>query len=140
MEMNTNIFNRYLSNGKAKGFENVFYIVQCPYVTHEWWLLLLRETHQVVSTSPTKAGILSNVEMMVNKYKTPDNIYKAMLKTDYQLNPTTIAQRVELSKEYEFMIPEINRVVQRAVQKTNNKAVPMKIKFKKVAPIQTLAF
>lgn len=138
--MEMTMFNRYLKEGKAKGFDNVFYIVQCPYTSYEWWQLMLRDTHQVISTSPTKDGILANVEMMVKKYKTPDNIYSAMSKTDYQLNPTTIQQRKELAKEYEFMLPEINRVANKAVQGTNEKSVPMKIKFKRVTPIQTLAF
>ncbi len=110
VRMNMKFMNQYLKDGKAKGMENTFYIIQCPYTSQEWWQLLLRETHQVVSTSPTKAGILENVQMMVKKYKTSDNVIKAMSKTDYQLNPNTIEQRKELYKVYECLIPESSNV------------------------------
>lgn len=138
--MEMKFVNKYLKDGKAKGMENTFYVVKCPYVTHEWWLLLLRDTHQVVSTSSSKSGILENAQMMVRKYKTSDNIYKAMSKTEYKLNPSTIEQRKELSKVYEFMLPEVEKAVRLAVQETNNKAVPIKVKFKKVTPFKALSF
>lgn len=134
------MMNQYLRSGKAKHMENTFYIIPCPFVQYEWWLLVLKDTHQVVSTSPTKAGILENVQMMVKKYKTSDTIYKAMSKTDYQLNPNTIALRVELSKVYEHLLPEVENAVRLAVKETNTKAVPMKIKFKKVTPFKALAY
>lgn len=133
-------FNKYLNDGRAKGMENTFYVIQCPYVSHEWWLLVLKETHQVVSTSPTKAGILENVQMMVKKYKTADVILKAMSKTDYQLNPNTIAQRKELAKVYECLIPEVENAVRLATKESNTQAVPMKIKFKKVTPFKALSY
>ena len=136
-----NLFNKYLNDGKAKDFSNVFYVVQCPYVSHEWWQLLLVETHQVISTSPTKAGILQNVEMMVKKYKNADTILEVMKKTDYQINPITLEQRKELYKHYEFMLPEVNSAVKRAVHEVNNvPSTPIKVKFKRVQPVRTLSF
>lgn len=138
--MNMKFMNQYLKDGKAKGMENTFYIIQCPYTSQEWWQLLLRETHQVVSTSPTKAGILENVQMMVKKYKTSDNVIKAMSKTDYQLNPNTIEQRKELYKVYECLIPEVENAVRLATKEVNNTGVPIKVKFKKVTPFKALSF
>ena len=138
--MELKMMNQYLKDGRVKNMENVFYIVQCPYVSQEWWLLLLRDTHQVVSTSPTKAGILENVQQMVKKYKTSDNIYNAMSKTEYKINPNTIAQRKELYKVYECLLPEVERAVRLASKEVNTTGVPMKVKFKKVTPFKALAF
>ena len=138
--MNMKFMNQYLKDGKATGMENTFDIIHCPYTSQEWWQLLLRETHQVVSTSPTKAGILENVQMMVKKYKTSDNVIKAMSKTDYQLNPNAIEQRKELYKVYECLIPEVENAVRLATKEVNNTGVPMKVKFKKVTPFKALAF
>lgn len=132
--------NQYLKEGKAKGMENTFYIVQCPHVSHEWWLLLLVDTHQVVSTSSTKAGILANVQMMVKKYKTSDNIYKAMSKTDFHPNPNAIEQRKELYKIYEYLLPEVESAVRLATKEVNQKGTPMKLKFKKAVPFKALSY